>query len=185
MPDPFDALMQDHRDVEELFVRYRESQDSALVERICTELTVHAAAEERVIYPVLGAEMTGAKSMQQHAEKEHQSVKDAIFEIERVGYTDPAVPALMQTIILDVCEHILEEENVVLPLMRQRLNADRIAILGEQFDAAKQQLLVEANSAGALITLTIDQLYELALEKRINGRPDMTKRELVAALRGG
>lgn len=154
-----------------------------MVERICTELTVHAAAEEKVVYPALGADVGGGKGMRQHAEKEHQEVKDAIFEIERLGYADPGVEALMQTIIEGVTEHVQEEEGEVFPKMRDDLTAERIAALGDELDTTKQALLAEAKTGGPLIDLTKEQLYELAGDKGIEGRSDMTKEELVTTLR--
>src|SRR5687768_6837740 len=139
MPDPIEMLMQDHREVEQLFARYQQSQDPALVEKICTELTVHAAAEEKVMYPVLGADVSGGKGMRQHAEKEHQEVKDAIFEIERLGYGDPGVDQFMQTIMSGVAEHVQEEESEVFPKMREAITADRMEEIGSELDATKQQ----------------------------------------------
>jgi hemerythrin superfamily protein len=183
MPDPIEMLMQDHREVEQLFAQYQQSKDAALVEQICTELTVHAAAEEKVVYPALGADVSGGKGMRQHAEKEHQEVKDAIFEIERLGYGDPGVEALMQTIIEGVTEHVQEEEGEVFPKMREDLTDERITALGEELETTKQALLAEAESGGALIDLTKEKLAELARDKGIEGRSDMTKEELVSALR--
>jgi hemerythrin superfamily protein len=183
MPDPIDILMEDHREVEELFAQYQQSQDPAVVQQICTELTVHAAAEEKVLYPALGADVSGGKGMRQHAEKEHEEVKAAIFEIERLGYTDPGVAQFMQTIIQGVTEHVQEEENEVFPKLRRELTTERIEALGEELDATKQDLLAQAQTAGALIDLTKEQLYELAQDKGIEGRADMSKDELVAALR--
>lgn len=183
MPDPIEILMQDHREVEQLFAGYQKSPDPAVVQQICTELTVHAAAEEKVVYPALGGDVTGGKGMRQHAEKEHRQVKDAILEIERLGYTDPAVEELMHTIIKGVTEHVQEEENEVFPKMREDLTAERIEALGQELESTKQQLLAEAQTAGALIDLTKEELYELAQDRGIEGRSGMTKDELIAALR--
>jgi hypothetical protein len=41
----------------------------------------------------------------------------------------------------------------------------------------------QAEQAGPLIDLTKDKLYELAQEKGVAGRSDMTKEELILALR--
>jgi hemerythrin superfamily protein len=182
MADPIEMLMEDHREVEQLFAQYEQSKDPSIVEQICTELTVHAAAEEKVIYPALGADVEGGKGMRQHAEKEHQEVKDAIFEIEKLGYDDPGVDPFMQTIISGVTEHVQEEENEVFPKMRDDLG-DRLSALGDELISTKQQLLAEAESGGPLIDLTKEKLYELAQEKGIEGRADMSKEELVSALR--
>ena len=183
MPDPIEMLTQDHREVEQLFEQYRQSKDPAVVEQICTELTVHAAAEEQVIYPALGAEVEGGQGMRQHAEQEHQEVKDAIFEIERIGYSDPGVDQFMQTIIQGVTEHVEEEENEVFPKMRQDMDGDRIATLGDELDATKQQLMAEAETGGPLIDLTKEKLLELAADREIEGRTNMSKDQLLTALR--
>jgi hemerythrin superfamily protein len=183
VPDPIETLMQDHREVEGLFQRYRQSKGAGVVERICTELTVHAAIEERVVYPALGAEVRGGKSMRQHAEKEHQEVKDAIFEIERLGYTDPGVDQQMQTIMTGVTEHVGEEEGEVFPKMREDITPERLSALGEELAGLKRELLAQAKSAGPLIDLTKEQLYELAQDKGLEGRSDMSKDELISALR--
>ena len=84
MADPIEMLMQDHRKVEELFGRYEQAPDPSVVEQICTELSIHASIEEAVIYPALGAEVEGGQELRDHAVQEHQDVKDAIAEIERV-----------------------------------------------------------------------------------------------------
>jgi len=183
MPDPIEMLMQDHREVEQLFADYQQSHDQAIVETICTELTVHAAAEEQVIYPALGAYVPDGERMRHHAEEEHQEVKDAIFEIQRLGYADPGIERIMQTIITNVTEHVEEEETDVFSKMRESLTAEQMETLGDELDASKQRLLSEADTAGALVDLTKEQLYELAQQKGIDGRADMTKDELVATLR--
>ena len=43
--------------------------------------------------------------------------------------------------------------------------------------------MAEAQTAGPLIDLTKDKLYELAQEKGVEGRSDMTREELISALR--
>jgi len=183
MHDPIQLLERDHRQVEQLFAQYQQSKDPGLVQKICTELTVHAAIEEKVVYPALGTDVPGGKGMRRHAEDEHQEVKDAIFEIERLGYGDPGVDQYMQTIIKGVKEHVAEEEGEVLPKMRNELTPERLAAMGQELEETKARLLPDAQESGPLIDLTRDKLYELAQEKGIEGRADMTKDELISALR--
>jgi hemerythrin superfamily protein len=182
MPDAIEMLKADHRQVEELFDRYEAARDPAVVREICVELTVHAALEEKHVYPLLDQEVDAGKGMRRHAEKEHQEVKDAIFEIERLGYADSKVEAPMHKIIQGVKEHVQEEESEVLPALRQSLTAEKLASVTEEVLAAKAELLENAKALGPLIDLTKDQLYELAQVKDIPGRSEMTKEELLTAL---
>ena len=52
--DATELLMRDHRKVERLFSQYKQEKDPVTAERICTELTVHAVLEEKLLYPALG-----------------------------------------------------------------------------------------------------------------------------------
>jgi hemerythrin superfamily protein len=182
MPDAIDVLTHDHREVEQLFEQYRQTRSPSVVERVCRELTVHTAVEEKVMYPVLGREVQDGAGMKQHAEEEHQEVRDAIFEIERLGHANPGVDRCMQVIMQGVADHVEEEEHEVFPAMRAQLGDERIRALGEEVDATRRRLLDAASQAGPLIDLTKDKLYELAKQRGIRGRGDMTKDQLIAAL---
>ncbi|HZT67876.1 MAG TPA: hemerythrin domain-containing protein [Acidimicrobiales bacterium] len=182
MPDVTEMLAADHRRVEQLFEQYRQTRSSAVVREICTELTVHAAIEEKVVYPALAGSVDGGKGMRRHSEQEHQEVKDAIFQIERLGYSRPDVDQYMEKIITGVTEHVQEEEGEIFPQMRRQMGQARLDELAQETAALKQELMGEAETAGPLIDLTKEKLYELAQEKNIPGRSDMTKQELISAL---
>jgi hemerythrin superfamily protein len=183
MPDPIQMLTQDHREAEDLFEEYRSHPNPELVERICTELTVHTAVEEKIVYPVLGQRVDGGDDMRRHSEEEHGKVRRAILEIERVGLESLEVDRLMQEIMEGVTHHVDEEEGEVFPAMRSELSEDQLLDVGEKAQATKQQLMAEAEEAGPLIDLSKDELSELAKARGIEHRSDMTKHELVSALR--
>jgi hemerythrin superfamily protein len=182
MPDAAELLTTDHREVEQLFAQYKQTGDPEVVRRICSELTVHAAIEEKILYPALGGDVDGGKAMRQHAEQEHRAVKDAIFEIEKRGYTDPSVDGYLRKIIEEVLDHVEEEENEVFPKMREDLGEERLLELGDELARMRAELKPEADAYGPLIDLTKDKLYELAQEKDIPGRSEMTREELISAL---
>ncbi|HET6812073.1 MAG TPA: hemerythrin domain-containing protein [Acidimicrobiales bacterium] len=183
MPDPIEMLIKDHREVEALFERYRSTPTPALIEEICTELTVHTAVEEKVVYPVLGSSVDGGRQMRSHAEDEHGEVKEQMLKLETLGYDSPEADLCMQKIIQGVTEHVSEEEGEVLPAMRSQLTEERMMSIGEEAMAAKEAFMAEAQQAGPLIDLTKDELYKLAQEKGIEHRSDMNKKELISALR--
>lgn len=183
MPDPIEMLMKDHREVEALFEKYRSNPSPALIEEICTELTVHTAVEEKVVYPVLGSSVEGGRRMRSHAEDEHGEVKQEMLKLEKLGYSGPEAGACMQKIMQGVTEHVSEEEGEILPALRAQLTEERMTSIGEEAMAAKQALMAEAEEAGPLIDLTKEELYKLAQEKGIEHRSDMNKKELITALR--
>src|SRR5207247_917900 len=53
MADVVDLIEQDHRAAERLFGQFEASNDAAIADQICEELTKHTRAEERAVYPVL------------------------------------------------------------------------------------------------------------------------------------
>jgi hemerythrin superfamily protein len=178
VPDAAELLKQDHRQVEDLFERYK-GGDRQVVKEICTELTVHTAIEEEHVYPLL-QELSGGEELRQEAEKEHQEVKDAIAKVEQAG-SDSDIEEPMQTIMEGVTHHVQEEENEVLPKLAQELGTERMESLGEQLQEAKGQ---QQGTDGDLDDLSKSELYERAQAANISGRSNMTKEQLKEALRG-
>jgi hemerythrin superfamily protein len=182
--DATELLCADHRQVERLFGQYEKKRKSpSVTAEICIELTVHSAIEEKLIYPALGAEVSGGARLERHAESEHQQVKDAIFEIERAGYGTDEADRWMRRVIKAVTEHVREEESEIFPRMRKELGAQRLTQLGKELTALKAELMKEAKTAGALFSLSKGKLYELAKARDVSGRSGMTKSQLISALR--
>ncbi len=177
--DAIAMLESDHRKVEDLFERYQSSPDAEVVRQICTELTVHSLIEEEVIYPVL-EEVPDGSNLRREAEHEHQEVKDAIAEIEQAGYDPQQAGSEIQHLMEGVTHHVQEEESEVLPNMRDALGSERITGLGDRLAVAK---LNQLRDHDALEELTGDELYELARATGIEGRSDMNKDDLIAALK--
>ncbi len=89
--DAITLLKDDHRSVEKLFKRFEDAGDRAFVEkrkvvdRIIEELSVHAAVEEQLFYPVTRATVPAVEDVALESLEEHHIVKWVLSELERHG----------------------------------------------------------------------------------------------------
>src|SRR4051812_13454452 len=81
MVDVFESLSRDHRSVEALFGAYEENGEDATAHRICEELTIHAEAEEEVLYPEVRRLVDGGDDRANTAEAEHAAVRALIARV--------------------------------------------------------------------------------------------------------
>lgn len=137
MPSATELLKQDHREVEKLFGRFKDSQDDAVATQICDELDVHTEIEEELVYPVLRSDVTNGASLADEAEHEHAEAKQLIGRIKRTTDQDHLVE-LMTELEQAIQHHVSEEEDEVFPKIDQELGPDRTAELGDQLEARKR-----------------------------------------------
>ena len=85
--DAITLLRNDHKTVEQLFKRFEKAGDRAyvqkreIVDRIIEELSVHAAIEELVFYPVARATVPGTEDIALESLEEHHIVKWLLSEL--------------------------------------------------------------------------------------------------------
>lgn len=139
MPDDVvDKIEHDHREVEQLFQKFRSSGDRAVALRVCDELEIHTIAEEERVYPVLSDE-AGEGDQIAEAEDEHEEARQLIVRI-RETKDETALRALMTELETAVQHHVKEEETEVLPKAREELPSEELQELGEEFEEAKEEL---------------------------------------------
>lgn len=86
--DAITMLKDDHKTVERLFKRYEKAGDKAFAEKrkvaqqICTELSVHAAVEEQLFYPVIRATVDDVEDLTLESLEEHHIVKWVLSELD-------------------------------------------------------------------------------------------------------
>jgi hemerythrin superfamily protein len=134
--DGFEVLQAEHREVAQLFDRYQTSPDDHLAHTIFTELTVHAQAEERALYPELRRLVDGGDDLADDAEGEHGAVKALIARA--YDSPPPDLAPLVQSIRSDVEAHVQREESEIFPAMRDSgVDAEQLA---ERLESAKREL---------------------------------------------
>jgi iron-sulfur cluster repair protein YtfE (RIC family) len=115
VPDGFEYLADQHREVEKLFRRYSDSPDDATAREICGELTAHTATEEQVLYPELRRIVDGGDDLADDAEAQHGVAKTLVARIHDSPPDD--LRPLVEELERDVSEHIRFEEQELFPAM--------------------------------------------------------------------
>jgi iron-sulfur cluster repair protein YtfE (RIC family) len=137
VPSVIEVLKRDHRNVEQLFSRFESTKDPSIVEEICSELEVHTAAEEQIVYPALRESVTGGDKLADEAEQEHSQAKQIIGRIKRTTdpeHLDDVVGELKEAIE----HHVEEEEGTVLPKMESDVGAAELDAMGSRVQDFKQ-----------------------------------------------
>ncbi len=142
--DAITLLKNDHHSVEQLFRRFEKAGDRALVEkrkivdRIIEELSVHAAIEEQLFYPVARATVPGTEDIALESLEEHHIVKWLLSELDGMDPSNERFGAKVTVLMENVRHHVKEEEADFFPKVRRALGRTALADLGEAMAQAKK-----------------------------------------------
>jgi hemerythrin superfamily protein len=141
--DAISLLKADHKTVEQLFKRFEKAGDRAhrekrnVVDRIIEELSVHAAIEEQLFYPVARATVPQSEDIALESLEEHHIVKWVLSELEGMAPEDERFDPKVTVLIENVRHHVKEEEGEFFPMVRDELGRAALNDLGEALAAAK------------------------------------------------
>jgi hemerythrin-like domain-containing protein len=142
--DAITVLKEDHRAVEQLFKRFEHAGSRAhvekrqIVDRVIEMLSVHAAIEEQLFYPVARATVPGSERIALESIEEHHVVKWLLSELESMAPEDERFDAKMTVLIENVRHHVEEEEHDFFPLVRSEIDRGSLNDLGETMVEAKK-----------------------------------------------
>jgi hemerythrin superfamily protein len=142
--DAITLLKDDHRAVERLFKQFEQAGERAhvqkrqIVDRIIEELSVHAAVEEQVFYPVARAAVPDTETIVLESLEEHHIVKWLLSELVDMEPAHERFDAKVTVLIENVRHHVEEEEEEFFPQVRKRLGRNQLADLGEALAEAKK-----------------------------------------------
>ena len=142
--DAITLLRNDHKSVEQLFKRFEKAGDRAYVEkraivdRIIEELSVHAAIEEQVFYPVARATVPDTEDIALESLEEHHVVKWLLSELDEMEPTHERFDAKVTVLMESVRHHVEEEESDFFPKVRNELGRSALTELGEAMADAKK-----------------------------------------------
>lgn len=141
--DAITVLKDDHKNVEQLFRRFEKAGERAhvekrnVVDRIVEALSVHAAVEEQVFYPVVRATVPGAEDHTLESLEEHHTVKWVLSELDSMSPEHERFDAKVTVLIENVRHHVQEEEQDLFPLVRSELGRDSLSDLGKVMAEAR------------------------------------------------
>src|SRR5207245_488549 len=110
MGDVVDLIEQDHRVVERLFGQFEASNDAAIAEQICAELTMHTRAEESAVYPVFRARLFNGTELIGEAETEHDRARRLIGRVRNTSDGEH-LASVMVELKEAIQHHVREEES--------------------------------------------------------------------------
>jgi hemerythrin superfamily protein len=140
--DAIEMLTTDHREFEQLFRQYEGAGTDANVahqaaEQIIRELSVHAAVEEMILYPLLRKADPNQNDLVDHSLDEHQEVKELLAKVDGRPANDPEIRQVFAKLKSSVEEHVAEEEGKLFPALRSHVKQDELMQIGEKMAKAK------------------------------------------------
>jgi hemerythrin-like domain-containing protein len=143
--DVIEVLTEDHREVEEMFVKLEAMQPATtpaqrkrrkdLVDQVTIELIRHAVAEEAEVYPAVQDKLT--KKEAERARKEHAEAEETMKRLERLEPEDSGFEAELSTLMREIRDHVAEEEGEMFPRMREVFTQDELDKLGSRVKGVK------------------------------------------------
>src|SRR4051794_7622865 len=137
--DPLDFLSHQHRQVEQLWTQLQAAHandddvQAKLADDLVAMLSLHDAIETELLYPAVRAHggERGAE-VADHSLQEHANIREQLQRVEGGDPRDEQTWGVLSQCIDDVNHHVVEEETVVFPLLRQHWGVDEQAQVCER-----------------------------------------------------
>jgi hypothetical protein len=155
--DAISVLKTDHRKVEALFRKFEATRGAAkkraLVQQICTELSVHTTIEEEIFYPACSGEIKDDTLNEAYVE--HDGAKVLIAELMAGEPDERFYDAKVKVLSEEIKHHVHEEEQRSEGMFAQaRAAGIDSEALGERMVARKKSLAAEFKVKGLPAPMT-------------------------------
>lgn len=141
-PDVLDVLTEDHREVERLFAAYEGSTDAGqrreLVDHMIIDLVRHSVAAEAYLYPAVRRELADGERIADARLGELAAAEETMSALDGVDAGSEEFARHAALLMMQVHEHVAEEENAVFPQVRSALSAEERARLGARVERAER-----------------------------------------------
>lgn len=141
----FEILKADHQKVSALFKQMDATTDrdiekrESIFEKLQSEFTSHAAAEEKTVYTPLKMKDKIHDDVLE-AYEEHHIADTLLDEIADLSPTDESWKAKMTVLKEMVEHHVQEEEGVLFKEMKSNCNKEELVQMAEDFTSFKKEI---------------------------------------------
>ena len=141
-----ELLIQQHREVEELFERFEKAEASAekreIFEELAASLVGHDAIERELFYPACEEELGEDDDILGESLVEHGVVEFCLYGADEHRESDEFEKYV--TVLKEmVMHHVEEEEKELFPKVKRQLGADVLEKLGTKMEARFEQARAE------------------------------------------
>ncbi|MBM3632566.1 MAG: hemerythrin domain-containing protein [Alphaproteobacteria bacterium] len=140
----YNYLKKDHRAVDEIFQHILSTKSlkkrESLFEEVAKELLLHIETENATFYNAL-REYEEIYEKIEHADKEHEEVKEYISRIRGVSIENEKWMELFGEFKHSVTHHVEEEEGDIFDLAKEVLSTEEANELAKEMDALKGELM--------------------------------------------
>jgi hemerythrin-like domain-containing protein len=137
--DPIAILKRDHRAVATMLKELADSEPGTqrrkVTEQVSSALALHMQIEEQLIYPLV-AERVGEEE-ELEAETEHTLARDGVVKMNEL-IDEPGFGAAVAMVTAGIKHHVKEEETELFPKLKDKLEHDDLAKIGDEVAAAKK-----------------------------------------------
>lgn len=141
--DLIGVIIEDHRHVQKCFDQLEsgecsQEQQQDLVEHVISELVRHSVAEEMHMYPAAREAIADGDKIVDHELEEHAEAEKVMARLMGMDSGDPEYNELLHNLISDVRHHIGDEEQDLLPKLKESCSAEQLEDLGKKVQDAKR-----------------------------------------------
>jgi hemerythrin superfamily protein len=143
--DAIETLTADHRQVEQLFrmLEHAMATDNTRVaddvgRRIVRDLSVHAAIEEEILYPVLRDIVGESESLVRQNVNEHAEMKRLLARVDGQPASNSSAFKTFMNVKRIVEDHVEHEESRDFAQLRDDLSEEKLMEIGRLLDAARK-----------------------------------------------
>lgn len=141
-----EILQMDHRKVDALFMEIEKTDDPQKLQeffgQLYKDLTVHAEAEEEVVYPAVRSYYSNTQELY----SEQAQMKEMLADIKSTSTSSSEFKAKINNLKNAVQDHVRQEENDLFPYIRRNLSEAQMEEMSNQFKASKSRFQQELAS---------------------------------------